>query len=52
MGDHETVEEFYKACPPAEMRSWIMDMLAILEAGDVLGRKDSLIDRGRAAVKG
>jgi hypothetical protein len=49
--DYETVEGFCKACRAAEMGSWIMHMLAILEAGDVLGRKDSLIDRGRAVDK-
>ena len=43
LDDYETPEDFYKACPPAEMRDWITKTLALLESGAVLGRKDSFL---------
>lgn len=45
IGDYELPDQFYKACQPAEMQTWISKTLALLESGAVLSRKDSLMSR-------
>jgi hypothetical protein len=41
--DYDHPDMFYKACPPAEMRSWIVGMLQCLEDGAMLGGRDHLL---------
>lgn len=43
LNEYKHPDDFYVACPPAEMRTWIIDKLLLLESGEPVGRKDSVL---------
>jgi hypothetical protein len=43
--DYDHPNKLYTACPPAEMRIWIVEMLRCLENGGQAGRKGNVVSK-------